>query len=487
MNKLTFYETRKFTSLALIGTMAIGAVTLTSCNKEEEVDVVDISKEETAVNNLKQNLKNIFPNLDDEIIEDTSLILLLDVLAPKDENEKMYADVIAHFKPIINEDRMMENFNDFLSVYENAVLIEGKEINLSNALPENLKNDKVILSHIEGITKTILNGTDSTVINSEFDKLYTLFVKQSPENKITVDGLEFGVRDLSYGARAIAQSYARIVISSEVGKKYIPEEKREQVDARTNNQDNKAYIKSDLRVLANQMIETSEIDVAGAFNNHYLAMETYVDCKVNLSKDDINNLVNILNLNYLNSDKVSTADRNKILGTYSDENLSKAVVDIISIDKYNNDNQNEMLTFSNFIIGENKKTTSGKIDSVALDFVQYNKTKLLNSINKNSSFSEVFNNPYFQNIYKYLTKQDFTHKYPDGTTYNISWEEIGDEANLANNTLILYTLKQLPNVKGMDTFLAKAKTNLGESIQTIQIEFTGECEKVNVDVIVKAK
>jgi len=486
MNNLMFYNARRITSFALMGTITLGAVTLTSCNKQETKENEFIN-EEALVNSLKNSLKTLVPEATDEVVEDTALILLLDVLAPKDANEKMDAKIISHFKSIINEDVMMENFNSFLTMYEDSILLDNKKADLSSALPESLEKDKLILSHIENITNTILNSTDSKVINAEFNKLYTLFVNPSPENKITVDGLEFGIRDLSYGVRAIAQSYPRLVISYEPVKEIIPEEKREKIDARTNNQDNKAYIKSDLKVLANQVVETSEIDVVGAFNSHYLAMENYIDCKVNLSRGEINNLVNVLNLNYLSSDKVSTADRNKILGRYDNEKINTAIESIVAIDKYNHKNQNEMLTYSEMLLGEYKKTPQGRIDAVALDFIQYNSEMLLNTTTKKSTFNEVFNNPYFQNIYKYLTKQDFTHKYPDGTTYNISWQEISDEANLYNNLIVLLRINELPNIKGKDSYLEKAKMNLGESVQAIQITITGECEKVNIIEFIKLK
>ncbi|MBQ9071827.1 MAG: hypothetical protein IJY25_01555 [Bacilli bacterium] len=486
MKNIRFYETKKrLTAFVLMGTIALSTITLTSCNKKEKEETsqtsVETIPEEATVNTVKENIKKLFPEMNDEIVDDTTLILLLNILAKEDENGKISADVISNFKSKIDSDNIMDNFNAFLSQLENGMIKENKIISMSNVLPQELDNDKVILSHIEKIVENIKNSTDKATINKEFTKLTTLFVE---EDELEVDGFKFEIRDLTNGSRALAQAYART--AAYFARNYITEEQAERMDNRTNNQNNKAYIKTDLEVLGNQIDEVSEIDVVSAFDNQYLAVENYIDTKVDLSSGDEKDLVNYLNLKYLASDKVATKDKNQILNGYEEEKVNDVILSIDAINTYNLNNQNDIITFSNLLVGEYKNTQTGQIDKVALDFVQYNSIMLLNTVEKDAKFTDIFNNPYFQNLKLYIMRNDFTHKYNDGDV-KVQHEEISGGANLINNEIIRYTLSKLPQVKGLESFVELSKTNLEGSIQYVQNIVTGECEKAELEEFVKTK
>ena len=483
MNNLKLYKLKNnLTAWALMGTLSLTAIGLSGCNKKQETALVQqaTSAEELAVNTLKQNIKTLFPEMSEEVIDDTSLILLLNILAKENENGKISADVISKFKSKIDSDNMMDNFNAFLSQLENGMIKENKIISMSNALSQELNNDKVILSHIEKIVEDIKNTTDKKVINAEIEKLTVLFVE---EDELEIDGFRFEIRDLTNGSRALTQAYARTALY--FARNYVTEEQAQRIDNRTNNQNNKAYIKTDLEILGNQMDEVSEIDVVGAFNNHYLVVENYIDTKVDLSQGDEKDLINYLNLKYLASDKVSTKDKNTILNGYEEEKVSDVILSIDAINTYNINNQNDIITFSNLLVGDYKNTQMGQIDKVSLDFVQYNSIMLLNTVKENSTFSEIFNNPYFQNLKLYIMRNDFTHKY-NTEDITVQHEQISGGANFINNEVILYTLNKLPQ-KGLESFVELAESNLEGSIQYVQNIVTGECEKAELEEFVKTK
>jgi len=457
---------------------------------EPEVTTVSYAEEENLVSSTKRNISNVFPEMNDEIITDSTLILLLDLLAKENENGKVSADTISNFKSKIDSDNMMEEFNALLDVLENTMITQNKFISMSNTLPREESTDIAILSNIESIASTIIylsnNGGNKDQIVNEYNKIYDLFVN---EDEVLVNGKKFEVRDLSYANRAIASAYARTV--GYFAREYVSEESLSKLDARTNDQNSKAYIKTKLEILSNQMNEVSEIDVNKAFNNKYTAVSNLLNGKIELSQDSVKNLVNYSNLKYLDSDKVSTKDKKDILVDYEDSKVSDAITSIDAMHTYNLNNQKGMILFSDLLIDDYKNTDGGKVDKTALDFVQYNAIKLTNTVKEGATFSDVYNNPYFQNIYKYFTKQDFTHKTKDANgnvvETNVIWQEISDSTNFVCGEIINYTLNRLPKVDYMDQYIEKSQTNLTESIQYIQNTVTGECEKVEASEFVKTK
>lgn len=477
------------TRIAALCTAGLMIVTMSSCGKKKEETKNDYSSEISTVNTTIDNIENLLPELNEESEKNTSIILLLDMLAKEDENGKIHTDVISNLKSKIDSDNMIDEFNSFLDVLENTIIKNGKVLKISEILPENMKTDKEILSRLEKILENVIkysNEKNKDGVVSEFNKIYDLFVN---ENEIEIDGLKFDIRDLAYGSREVANTYAEMVAYYAFD--YVDINKIKSVDNRTNNQNSKAYIKSKLDILNNEIDEKSETDVIKLFNDKYT--KSIDPSKVSLSNTQKSDLVNILNMKYLDSDKVATKDKNILLGEYSEEKITNVLTCIDAINTYNQNNQKNIIPYSTLLVDNYTNTDNGKVDRLALNFVQYNSIMLLNSVNENTTFYDLSLNPYYNNLYKYITKQNLTHVEKDSNgkqiSTNIVWQEISDGVNFVNYETILNTLNKI-NVKEVSMengIIDKAKRNLSESILYIQNTITGECQKVNTDEFVKIK
>ncbi|MBR6690120.1 MAG: hypothetical protein IKL65_02185 [Bacilli bacterium] len=476
------------TRLAALSAAGIIFVTgLTGCkSKENKTEIVN-SEIVAMVEDTNTNIDTIIPEASDEIVDNASIMLLLDIIAKEDENGKISADAISELKSKLDVDDMMSEFNSFLDMIGSNAK-DGIVEKVSTVLPDKLKNDKVILSNIETILENIIKyskeGNKSGVV-AEFNKIYTLFVE---EKELEMNGTTFEIRDLTFPSRAVATTYAET--AAYYSRNYISKDKYEKIDKRTNDQNNKAYIKSKLEILANQMEEKSEVDVIGLFNAKYEEVTNLLNGKVNLDEETIKDLVNYMNLKYLDGDKVATKDMNELVGEYDDEKVNTIINGIEAINTYNFNNQNNIIPFSVFLVDEHLKTDTGKSDKIALDFVQYN-TIMLNNTDDVKTYDELRNNPYFNNIFKYFTKQNFTHiqKDKDGKEINndIVWQEVSDGVNFVNYQVILDSLNKLPKVNNIDNYKEVTQENLGQSIQYIQNTIMDECKKVDATEYVKTK
>lgn len=447
-----------------------------STDSNVEVGSANLYKEESAmVDNTVSLIKVLFNDMDDEIVTNASLIINLDELAKEDENGKIKADVISNFKSKIDSNNMISDFNTLIDAYENY-MISNKAIAVMHGLVTG-EDDKKILTILETITQEIIEGKN---IDSNFEKIYKLFVE---EDSITVDNYKFEIRDLTFASRALSSAYARV--SAYYSRNYITEEKYSKLDKRTNDQNSKAYIMTKLQILNNLMAEESAIDVKTAFEDKYTSANDLLSDKIKLSTGDSKDLINYVNLEYLNSDKVSTKDKNEILGGYETSKISDTILAIDAINEYNFKNQDQLIVLSDLLLEEYAKTGTGNIDILSMNFVEYNALMARNTIKEDSEFTDVFNNPYFQNIYKYILKQKVTYKYSgeDGKDkeYTISYQEVSDSVQLINNETIKYTLEKLPKVKYMEDYIKQAESNVEESMQHIQNVITGECEKVDFE------
>lgn len=448
----------------------------TESNVEGTNGSANLYKKETEiVDNTFSQIKVLFNDMNDEVVNNASIIINLDELAKEDENGKVKADVISNFKNKIDSNNMITDFNTLIDAYENY-MISKKQVASMDELVTN-KDDKKILSNLENITREIIEGKN---VDSNFEKLYTLFVE---EDALTVDGYKFEIRDLTFASRALSSAYARV--GAYYARDYITEEKYSKMDKRTNDQNSKAYIMNKLEILNNLMDEKSIIDVKDTFERKYASVSDLLNGRIKLSSGDSKDLTNYANLEYLNSDKVATKDKREILGGYEDSKVIDTITAIDAINKYNFENQDELIAFSDLLIDEYAKTSTGKIDTLAMNFVQYNALMARNTIKEDAEFTEVFNNPYFQNIYKYTLKQKVTYKYKDENNkdkeYTIVYQEISDSVQLINNETIKYTLSKLPKVKYMEDYIKQSQSNVEESVQHIQNVVTGECEKVNFE------
>lgn len=475
--KLDRNTSTRISSLIMSGVLFVSMIGMSGCKSqtpEEESTAIVVLQDD--VDLVKKGISDLFPTMNKEVVSNSALIILLDEIAKEDENGKISADVIANFKAKIDADNMMGDFNSFLDTLEQAMIDEQKLISVSNLV---IEKDEQILSKIESITSKIINGAKED-IKVNFNLIYTLFVL---EDEITYDGLTFDVRELSYSSRAIASAYART--AAYYSRNYISEEEYKSIDNRTNNQNNKAYIKSKLQVLDNEMIEKSEVEINELFTNKYSETKKVVTNKINISDADIKNLVDYINLEYLNSDRVADVDKNNILGEYDDSKVSNTLMVIDAIAQYNMENQKDLILFSNMIVNNYKEMDTGKVDKVLLDYIQFNSIMLLNTTTEKSTSEEIFNNPYFQNIYLYFTKQNFTHKYNAENIVDVNYQDISDGAKFVANEIVLYVINKRPNIKKYSGYEEKVNKNLEESIQYIQNVITGECEKVDVLEFVK--
>ena len=473
------------TRLALFSMIGMISVSgLTGCkqkgNNESENNQATISTMQLVVDETNEKMDVLLPEVSEEIKDNATIMLLLDLFAKQDENGKISAESISEFKSKLDVDDMMSEFNSFLDIISSNAVMEGNLEKISTILPEELENDQIILSKIEAIVENIMkysNDNNKDKVVSEYNKIYKLFAQ---EDEIEIDGVEFEVRDLTYTSRAVATTYAEV--ANYYARNYVSEEKYNKLDERTNDQNNKAYIKSTLEILNNQIDYKTETDVITLFNNKYKEVSELLAGKVNLSQDTIKNLVNYLNLKYLDSDKVATKDRNELVGEYDDEKINDVLIAIDAINTYNLNNQDSIIVYSSFLVDKYLTTETGKTDEVALNFVQYNTIQLDNTTTNNTTYKELTYNPYFENTYKYFTKQDFVHDEQD-----IEWQEISDGANFVNYQTILRSLNKVKGATNVDTYIDKTQTNLGESIQYIQNTITGECKKVDITEYVLTK
>lgn len=461
----------RISSLVMAGMLTVSvAAGLAGCKQKEGSNKTTIVAVQTQNDATKKGIKDLFPTMNNEIVDNASIIILLDEIKNENENGKLNADIISKFKSKIDVDNMMDDFNSFLNELEQSMIEQKKLLVTSNLVVD---KDEKILSKIENITLSIIEG-DANIKKTNYDLIYKLFVE---EDEITYDGLTFKVRDLSYSGRALAATYART--ADTFAKDYVSKDKREKLDARTNDQNNKAYIKTDLEVLANQLDEKSLVDVKKEFNDEYKSTKEYINWKINITDQNIEDLVEYLNLEYLNSDRVATKDKNAILESYSEERVYNTLLTVDAITEYNKNHINNIILLSNLLVSDYENTTTGKIDKVVLDYIQFNSIKLLNTTTIETSATELFNNPYFQNIYLYFRGADFTHKYNKDNIVSVNAQDVSEGARFIANEIVNYTLSKRPNIFEYQGYKEKLESNLIESIQYIQNTVTGECEKID--------
>lgn len=488
MSNLKIYKNtlgKRITAIALSATIFAAATGLSGCKNQEESSNSPIV---TTVEETNKKLDVILPEANDSMVNNASIMLLLDIIAKKDENGKISADQISNLKSKIDVNDMMNEFTSFLDMLGFKIKQTGVVEKVSTVLPEELNNDKIILANIETILENIIKyskeGNKNNVVK-EFNKIYTLFVE---EKEVEVNGVKFEIRNLTFPSRAVATTYAET--AAYYSKNYITKEQYEKIDKRTNDQNNKAYIKEKLEILDNQMEEQSQVDVIKLFNNKYEEVFKMLNNKVNISQESVKNLINFMNIKYLDGDKVSLKDKNQILGEYTDEKINGALEAISVIQEYNFRNQNNFIRLSNFLVDEHLKTDFGKVDKISLDFVQFN-TIMMNNEEYIKTYDQIKEIVYFNNVYKYFTKQNFVHVQKDVSgnllNQNVVFQEISESINFVNYQIILNSLNKLPKIDNKDTYIKFTQDNLGESIQYIQNTMTGECKKVDIKKYIKTK
>lgn len=488
------YINKKVLSLAMAGVTLVSTATFTSCGKknnvEDEKNSVSASfdLEEEMVDSTMNKIKELDVNINEDIVaKDSALLLLLSELAKEDENGKISSETMAHFKNVINEENMIDNYDVLLNKIENSML-DDKFISIASVLPESLSIEKRILSHIENIALNAINNkNDKRIVLDSFDKMYTLFVEEK-----RVD--DFEVRDLPYSLRSAASAYAREV--NYLARYYASEQKRSELDERTNDQNAKVYMINILGKVSNQMAEESlDKELVERFNLMYTAFNNQINSIIKSSSESNKELVNYINLEYLTSEEVSTKDRNTLVGEYDEVKVRNTFDLIDAITKYNS-NEFSKNNDKASIFGLEKLLINGKEqDAIALKFIQSNSYMLLDSINENVTYEDLMTNPYFDNLTKYITKledngtKNFVHTYKETNgeviTQVISYQNISDGVHFVCDEIVRYTLdlvKSYKNIKNNEvfgTYYDQAIRNSINSIQYLQNTIYGECEKVD--------
>ena len=461
--------------------LTLSAITLlsvfTGCTKKEDSKTEDtkLVQKMDDVEALKKQLQILLPGLNQDIIDNTALILMLDELKNEDENGKISAEYISQFKNKIDPDNMMNDFNSFIDALE-QYMIDNEEVIITN----NIVNDEdgEIISKLEKITNNAINGSKEEKLEM-IELIVKLFVD---EDEITYDGLTFSIRELNYADRAVSGAYARMC--AYYSRDYISEEDYNNIDARTNDQDNKSYIKIDLEILRNEMDEKSEIEVSKVFDEKYNSTIYNFSGKVNVQDETVKDLVNYANSEYLDSDKVANSDKDTVFGEYSEEDVTNVLTSIDAITKYNQENSNDIILLSNLLINEYKETETGKLDAITLDFIQYNVYMFLSTTTKESTEYEIYNNVYFKNLNDFICNRTFTHQTKDGKT-SIGYQDISDGIKFICHEIIRYAISQRTNLYNLEGYEEKITSNLESSIRYIQTTITDECGKVEVNEYIK--
>jgi hypothetical protein len=137
------------------------------------------------------------------------------------------------------------------------------------------------------------------------------------------------------------------------------------------------------------------------------------------------------------------------------------------------------------LVDSYKETEKGKVDKAVLDYIQFNSVMLLNTTDENTTSKELMNNPYFKNMYKYFTRQDFTHKYNKENEVNVTYQNISDGTKLISDMVVYYTLNKRNNIFEVEGYETEINANLTYSIQGLQNIILGECKKIDINEYVK--
>ena len=155
---------------------------------------------------------------------------------------------------------------------------------------------------------------------------------------------------------------------------------------------------------------------------------------------------------------------------------------------YNVTNQNDLVVLSDLLVDSKVSVTSaGKTDALALNALEFNTMMSLNTIDGVDSYQSLIANPYFNVIYKYVTKQNFEYKHYDHSnneiTDTIVFQEISASSRFIIDEMVGRTLLMLEEkVNGKVTFddiKSLAADNLESSYQAVQRLTDDECYKAD--------
>lgn len=459
---------KRITAVSLSLVSLVGVFTFSSCKKEVTEEVQNYEEVENNIDKIRDNIKGKISNMSLVDAYNAAIILDMNEIVKRDSNDKYNADIMSKLTKNMEPDALIDSYCAVLDNIENEITINGNNVRFSEVLPETYSKEKEILSKLEDLVLDSLSQSKETSVKI-FEIVYDLFVL---DKNVEVRGTTFATRDLSPQFRALANHYAKAIAYNT--RNFIDDKKYEDVINSTNGDDWKSQIFTELSVLDNQIQEKSTVDAVKIFNNKYTQVKNLLNQVMQVDDNAVKALVNYLNIDYLNMDEVSYSDKFSILGDYSDESVSLAIDLIDRIMEYNKNNLNNMVAFSKFLVDEYKAKDKGEISSLALDNILYSSLKLYDETRENVKFSDVYLNPNFKELEKYLTKQDT--KYSVSTKeHDIDFQSIGNGANFVNFVVILNEFNYSLNIKELDSYKELAQDGLKQEISSIRNYVYGEC------------
>lgn len=156
---------------------------------------------------------------------------------------------------------------------------------------------------------------------------------------------------------------------------------------------------------------------------------------------------------------------------------SKSIIEIIF--EYNLNHDKEKIKISDLFISN----FNSDIEKQILSFIEDCCMNLLRNINISMTFDQLEQNQNFQNIFKFLTRQNLKVN-NDLTNFN-HYYEIDENIDLICNEIILYTILKLPKMEYTDLYVECVNSNLFKIISSIKYSISLLPDENNDKQIVK--
>lgn len=465
MKKFKLYKdlSIRLSALSLAGIITVMGFGGCKEKKQEDTNEVILTNDQLINNEIDKLTDLLNSKLDDKFYlnsddQKSSIVLLnLDYIvsnATYDENGQLCETALDHIYPRgINTKKELNDLNTFLSKYrEYTRLLTSKEefINLSDyAL---LENDKLIIQELENMIKELIilkNKGSKEEINKLFDKISSFFVN---EGTLNINGKEYKKSDLSNGFRKGSEVFG--TIASSMTHEYVEEEKRAKLDDKLNTSDSIYQLEVLLEVFANSkqnvintminnqdtyILSDSDYDMINSFNSKYDEVLNSIKGKINLTNDEISSLVQIANIDYLASDKVTSGAMKTIITNDFEVIINNARSAQEKIEVYNKNHQNDLYTYENLFVDDVENT----VNITAIKGNIYSAINLLNDVDSNSTYSDIYNNSYFQFLELYNGySSEVTINSKDGS--KITKNDTGYGTRFITNNIARIALESLP-------------------------------------------
>lgn len=468
--KIDKETSKRLLASVMAGFMFVTGLGLSGCSKKDnnetdqfETEVVSVDPDEVInntlddlTNKLSGNIENkFFLNSDDQ---KSSIVLLnLDYIisnATYDENGNLLTTALDKIYPNgLNTKKELNDLNTFLSKYrEYTRLLKSTDDFICLSDYALIEKDKIIIAELENMTKeliTLINKGNKEDINNLFNKVSAFFVD---EGALIINGKEYKKEDLSNGFRKGSEVFGTIF--SEMTPDYVSETDRKNLDNKLKTTDSIYQIEVLLEVFANSkqnvintminnqntyILDDSDIEVINSFNSKYDQVYKDTKEKINLTTDEISSMVQIANIDYLASDNVSAGAMKSIITKDFDTVIKHATSGIKKVESYNKSHINDLYTYEDLFMNDEENL----VNIVAIKGNIYATLNLLNEVNSNSTYSEIYNNQYFQFLELYNNySSEATINGADGS--KITKNDTGYGTRFITNNIARIALESLP-------------------------------------------